>query len=204
MKAIETYTRWFVYAVGGVAVLVIVISIGRFAFGSAESASADRARWQELEVAEAAKKAKYEADEKAAETVRKAKYEADERAADERKNAERSAVLASLGTVRCVVTLRHSIQKQPAQLIEEFKKQNLPVAGNIVRYAEVTLRSGSTDQIFTYQSDSDFRLSPDMPDEYRTREFILLRPQAEKCLAEFVGGQRNAEVGRSGYFVRNQ
>lgn len=95
------------------------------------------------------------------------------------------------------------MQEKPAQLIEEYKKQNLPVAGNIVRYAEITLRPASTDQVFTYQSDTNFQLSQDMPDDYRTREFVLLRPQAEKCLAEFVGGQRNAEVGRSGYFVRN-
>lgn len=182
----EVYRRWFVYVVGAAAVLLIVISIGRAMLGL--GGPTDTARWRE---------------EQAAEVEKKAKFEADLKATEERKHAEEQALFASLGSIECVVTLRHTVQKQPAQVAEEYKKQNLPVSGEIVRYAEIVLRSASTNQIFTYQSNPDFRLSSEsMSDEYRTREFIHLRPQAEKCLAEYVSGTRTAHLGNTNILVQ--
>ncbi len=188
MKTIEIYRRRFVYVAGGAAVLLIVISIGRAVLGFGGTTEADKARWHEVKVAEA---------------ERKAKFEADLKAYEEQKRVDENALLASLGTIHCIVTLKHSMQQQRAQVIEEYKKQNLPIAGEIVRYAEIVLRSAPTDQVFTYVSNSDFRLSSEsMSDEYRTKEFIYLRPQAEKCLAEYVSGTRTAYLGNTNILVQ--
>jgi hypothetical protein len=187
MKAVEKFTRWFVYLVGGAAALLIVFSIGRGIVGNGKASATDIARAEEVRKEDAA---------------RKAEFEADQRAYEEQKAAEDKALLTSLGAIQCNVTLKHFVKKPPAELAEAYRKQNLPISGEIVRYAEVYLRSLSTDQVLMYESDPDFRLSSESrSDEYKNRAFILLRPQAERCLAEFAGGQRNAQVGRSNISV---
>lgn len=181
--AVEKLKLWFVYSVAGAAILLLVISIGRGVFGSDQSSAADIARLEEVKREDAARAAKSEADRKA--------YE-------ERRIAEDTALLASLGAIQCSVRVKHSVKNPPAELAEVYRKQNLPVSGEIVRYAEVYLRSVSADQVLTYDSDPDFRLSSESrSDNYKSRAFVLLRPQAEKCLAEFAAGQRDAQLGHS-------